>query len=316
VVGESARQPLAPFAKDEPFFAELARLFASDLVQDIRAALEGVDDATKALAGAIKAFVDDENFEFEVLDNRVDENGISRFRARVTYTNRKQKNGTRKSLADFARLADPRNWSENVPQTFRAAYPMDLPQGAVPMFADPKEKIFGEDRLLQVQQAGWHGHLFENAGIPLDGLPDGPSLTRFRNVLNIEYSIDGQRPPPQPQITLGYSLYQTLSSAVGFLHHGGGIGVDSGSGSVTLDGDRVTFEAGKNVRFSEQAPFSPWLNAWSLPFLRFWISTLILSGISADAVRLRSGKDHNDDDKYPKPGSPNPEPPKAAAAGE
>jgi hypothetical protein len=218
-----------------------------------------------ALVLAYRALENDPSFDYKVHTSRVDR-GVSEFSVEVT---RKARG---KPLDYFVQLTDPTRWAETAPETFAASY-RTAPRAARgapldPFGADPAE----EESTASAGAGGTYvGSLFENAKLPLFA---SFNVTEFRNILNIDFEVDRAK----SRIALTYSLYQSLTSKVLGMLHQGGIDVDSGEGSVHLDrrADRVTFRAGKNIRFTSAAPFHTELNVMALPFLWYWITSLTL----------------------------------------
>jgi hypothetical protein len=240
-----------------------ARAEVGSLVGSLAEPVVGDTDGALAVTAVGRALMGDETFHYEVLCDEVDADGVSRFRARVL-----RENG--RDFKQYVTYSDPQNWKKNVPQTFNNSFATKISRGLGSVDEDPKEDHDFQSAEV-IQQEGWAGYLFEDAGFPRRDA----DITTFRNILKINFNVR----PRQERINLDYRLYSSLSSQV--LDHkvAGGINVDYGDGQVKLQGNTANLVAGKNLRFAANAPLSAGLNFMALPFLRYWISALILAEI-------------------------------------
>jgi hypothetical protein len=217
------------------------------------------DDAYQKVYGALAGL---SGFTFRIITAEFDADMVSRFEAEAARPKRPGE-----LLEPMLVRSDPRGWSSTLPQTFEFSYQTEDPSPADPFVNPPKANY------VTVLGTPWKGRLFEQAMFEV--IP-GVKLTEVRNTLDIDFRVNRKA----GDATLQYSLFEALSNKVYGLVAQGGLDVDSGSGSVKLD-QRLKLRAGKNIRFSNAAPFELALNLLSLPFLFIWVSLLLLTSLFA-----------------------------------
>jgi hypothetical protein len=181
------------------------------------------------------------------------------------------RDGITNEIDEYSKLTDPCLWFRNIPETFKVSYRTETP--TLPRVSDTP----AQSKRLHLDGDAWEGYLFEVAALEL--FP-GEDLTEFRNILNVKYYGDIKK-SLTGDLRIEYSLYESLTSEVFGIQDQGGIDVDSGTGRVTLRDGRLTIRSEKGIRFSDATPFSDELNVVALPWLIWWMSAVIIGGLTA-----------------------------------
>jgi hypothetical protein len=242
------------------------------------AAIDKAGTANQALHTAWSESDPQSEFKFTIAEFGGD--GVSRVGAKGTRTG-----DDFRSFRSYVEISDPRHWHDKRQSVegnpFKTTYCTggNL-RGAL---SDPPR--------LAGTNPGWNGQLFEVVSLEL---PPGDELTEFRNILNIDFRVDGKTQIPSwgpeetedagHELSLEYSLRESLSTTVLGILNLGGIDVDSGHGGVEISLQRgqrrtVTSTARKDVRFSKACAFSELMNLSVFPFLLFWIPTFISTAL-------------------------------------
>jgi hypothetical protein len=159
--------------------------------------------------------------------------------------------GVNRNIADLARVMDPQNW-DVCSDYFDAAY-VALKVGSDYPVTSSYDAL--PDTSANPAGSSWHGVLFENFSMSLDGI----NVTWFKNLLTIDFQ------PGATEHTLRYSLFKSLRSRVGLIEQNDGITTDEGSARAyqdPLDPNASIVEGTKVIRL-HAPPFDHWVNYWT-----------------------------------------------------
>ncbi len=208
---------------------------------------------------------------FKFIEHRVDDNGVTRVQAEISYDDEAA------TLDEQARKTDPRIWMRDFPEIWLSSYRTEIPPDIADRNASPEphdDTPIGDS---------WGGYFFERGQTSFDGMPVmGGSV-----LLHIDFVKDLSK----RQVTVEYYLYEALTTSVLCFQSAGGPDVDSDhsdseapvyfSRVTPLNGTTdVTNGAGKHLRYSKEVLFSEELNAMALPLWAWSIASGLYKTVS------------------------------------
>jgi hypothetical protein len=238
-----------------------------------------------------------ENVDFTWEFRDVDSFGVSRVRGRG------KTDHVNESRADYQRLTNPKLWSKNIPETFVISYET-ADKCLTSAFQSPAMPATAQHINGEEASMGWNGLLFEVAHLCM---APAWEVTQFHNLLDIDFmpTIDPARLKGEEHqmlrgrleklgdgytlegsILLKYRLRESLTTTVLGIQRQGGVDVDSGFGLLSFrppmrKPSSLGIVAQKQIRFSDNAPFSEAMNICALPWLMLWMRYLIVGGLEA-----------------------------------